>query len=121
MTLVGFALLGWLKQQNWFFDGLYMAQVNDAIALLLFILVSPVFMTFFHPLSSKFQSKFEFEADECANTVAKPTALVQALVKLYRDNASTLTPDPLYSSYHHSHPPASVRIDHLNSLANPNN
>ncbi len=121
MTLVGFALLGWLKQQNWFFDGLYMAQVNDAIALLLFILVSPVFMTFLHPLSSKFQRKFEFEADAFASTVAKPTALVQALVKLYRDNASTLTPDPLYSSYHHSHPPASVRIDHLNSLAKPNN
>ncbi|PCH86099.1 MAG: peptidase M48 [Piscirickettsiaceae bacterium] len=119
MTLAGFAILGWLKQQNWFFDGLYMAQINDAIALLLFILVCPVFLTFMQPLSSKFQRKFEFEADAFASTVAKPTALIQALVKLYRDNASTLTPDPLYSSFHHSHPPASVRIDHLKSLASP--
>lgn len=117
MTLVGFALLGWLKQQTWFFDGLYMAQINDAIALLLFIIVSPVFMTFMQPLSSKFQRKFEFEADAFASTVAKPTALIQALVTLYRDNASTLTPDPLYSSFHHSHPPAGVRINHLKSLA----
>ncbi|PCI22004.1 MAG: peptidase M48 [Piscirickettsiaceae bacterium] len=120
ITLAGFALLGWLKQQLWFFDGLYIAQINDAVALLLFILISPVFMTFLHPLSSKFQRKFEFEADAYASTIAKPTALIQALVKLYRDNASTLTPDPLYSSFHHSHPPAAVRIGHLKSLAKAN-
>lgn len=118
-TLFGFALLGWLKQQNWFFDGLGMLFINDAIALLLFILVLPIFTTFLQPISSHFQRKFEFEADTFASTVAKPEHLIQALVKLYRENASTLTPDPAYSSFHHSHPPASVRIDHLRSLAAP--
>ncbi|MEO1890023.1 MAG: M48 family metallopeptidase [Cycloclasticus sp.] len=119
VTLAGFALLGWLKQENWFFDGLGMVQINDAIALLLFILVLPIFTTFIQPISSRFQRKFEFEADEFASTMAKPEYLIQALVKLYRENASTLTPDPLYSSFHHSHPPAGVRIDHLKSLISP--
>ncbi|MEO1962251.1 MAG: M48 family metallopeptidase [Cycloclasticus sp.] len=119
VTLAGFALLGWLKQENWFFDGLGMVQINDAIALLLFILVLPIFTTFIQPISSRFQRKFEFEADEFASTMAKPEHLIQALVKLYRENASTLTPDPLYSSFHHSHPPAGVRIDHLKSLISP--
>ncbi len=119
VTLAGFALLGWLKQENWFFDGLAMVQINDAIALLLFILVLPIFTTFTQPISSHFQRKFEFEADEFASTMAKPEHLIQALVKLYRENASTLTPDPLYSSFHHSHPPAGVRIDHLKSLVTP--
>ncbi|ORU91755.1 MAG: peptidase M48 [Cycloclasticus sp. symbiont of Poecilosclerida sp. N] len=117
VTLAGFALLGWLKQQNWFFDGLGMTLINDAIALLLFILVLPIFTTFMQPISSRFQRKFEFEADAFACTMAKPEHLIQALVKLYRENASTLTPDPIYSSFHHSHPPAGVRIDHLKSLA----
>ncbi|HIG79655.1 MAG TPA: M48 family peptidase [Cycloclasticus sp.] len=119
VTLAGFALLGWLKQENWFFDGLAMVQITDAIALLLFILVLPIFTTFTQPISSHFQRKFEFEADEFASTMAKPEHLIQALVKLYRENASTLTPDPLYSSFHHSHPPAGVRIDHLKSLVTP--
>jgi STE24 endopeptidase len=105
ITLAAFALLGWLKQQGWFFDGLGVSQINNASALLLFILVSPIFSTFLQPIGSLFQRKFEFEAD------------IQALVKLYRENASTLTPDPLYSSFHHSHPPAGVRIDHLKKLA----
>jgi len=118
ITLIGFALLGWLKQQNWFFDGLGMLQINNAVALLLFILVTPVFTTFLQPISSHFQRKFEFEADAFASTMAKPEHLIQALVKLYRENASTLTPDPLYSSFHHSHPPAGVRINHLKALAN---
>ncbi|MEW4982794.1 MAG: M48 family metallopeptidase [Cycloclasticus sp.] len=118
VTLIGFALLGWLKQQNWFFDGLGVLQINDAIALLLFILVTPIFTTFLQPIGSYFQRKFEFEADAFASTMAKPEHLIQALVKLYRENASTLTPDPLYSSFHHSHPPAGVRINHLKSLAN---
>ena len=117
ITLIGFALLGWLKQQNWFFDGLGVIQINNAVALLLFILVTPIFTTFLQPISSHFQRKFEFEADAFASTMAKPEHLIQALVKLYRENASTLTPDPLYSSFHHSHPPAGVRINHLKSLA----
>lgn len=117
ITLLGFALLGWLKQKNWFFDGLGMFQINNAVALLLFILVTPIFTTFLQPISSHFQRKFEFEADAFASTMAKPEHLIQALVKLYRENASTLTPDPLYSSFHHSHPPAGVRVDHLKTLA----
>ena len=117
-TLMGFALLGWLKQQHWFFDGLGVSQINNAVALLLFILVLPIFTTFLQPISSYFQRKFEFEADTFASTMAKPEYLIQALVKLYRENASTLTPDPLYSSFHHSHPPAGIRINHLKKLAN---
>jgi len=116
MTLVAFAILGWLKQQNWFFDGLGAAQINNASALLLFLLITPIFSTFIHPISSYYQRKFEFEADAFASTMSKPEFLIQALVKLYRENASTLTPDPLYSSFHHSHPPAGVRIDHLKGL-----
>ncbi|ORU89555.1 MAG: peptidase M48 [Cycloclasticus sp. symbiont of Poecilosclerida sp. M] len=116
ITLAGFAILGWLKQKTWFFDGLDMVLITDAIALLLFILITPVFTTFFQPIGSFFQRKFEFEADEFASTMTKPSLLIQALVKLYRDNASTLTPDPLYSSFHHSHPPAGVRIKHLETL-----
>lgn len=120
ITLAGFALLGWLKQQPWFFDGLFVSQATDAAALLLFLLISPVFMTFLQPLSSAMQRKFEFEADAFASSLTNPYDLVQALVKLYRDNASTLTPDPLYSSFHHSHPPAAIRIKHLNSLGKTN-
>ncbi|MFT6624720.1 MAG: STE24 endopeptidase [Cycloclasticus sp.] len=115
--MAAFALLGWLKQQGWFFDGLGVSQINNASALLLFILVSPIFSTFLQPIGSLFQRKFEFEADAFASTMSKPEYLIQALVKLYRENASTLTPDPLYSSFHHSHPPAGVRIDHLKKLA----
>jgi len=116
MTLIAFAILGWLKQQNWFFEGLGVEQINDASALLLFLLITPIFSTFIHPMASYYQRKFEFEADAFASTMSKPEYLIQALVKLYRENASTLTPDPLYSSFHHSHPPAGVRIDHLKSL-----
>ena len=116
VTLVGFALLGWLNNQTWFFDGLGILQINNAAALLLFILVTPVFTTFLQPLGSHLQRKFEFEADAFASTMTKPEYLIQALVKLYRDNASTLTPDPIYSGFHHSHPPAGVRINHLKTL-----
>jgi STE24 endopeptidase len=118
VTLLGFALLGWLKQQAWFFEGLGVVMVNDAIALLLFILVTPIITTFLSPIASHFKRKFEFEADAFASTMAKPEHLIQALVKLYRENASTLTPDPVYSNFHHSHPPAGVRINYIKSLAN---
>jgi STE24 endopeptidase len=113
MTLFGFAILGWLIQQQWFFDGLFVGQSNNAIALLLFILISPVFTVLLQPVSSFFQRKFEFEADSYASSVSEAKSLISALVKLYRDNASTLTPDPVYSDFYHSHPPASVRIAHL--------
>lgn len=119
MTFIGFAILGWLNQQSWFFHGLSVSQyINNATGLLLFILVSPVFTAFLQPISSYFQRKFEFEADNYASEVAQASSLIQALVKLYRDNASTLTPDPLFSDFYHSHPPASVRIAHLSDKIN---
>ncbi|WP_306304498.1 M48 family metalloprotease [Methylogaea oryzae] len=77
---------------------------------MLFMLVSPSFTLFLQPLMAMFQRKNEFEADDFAAEHAKSTALVSALVKLYRDNASTLTPDPVYSAFHYSHPPAADRI-----------
>lgn len=116
MTVAGFALLGWLSQQEWFYAGLGVEQMNSATALLLFILILPVFTFFLQPISSYFQRKFEFEADAFASTMSHPEYLIQALVKLYKENASTLTPDPLYSKFHHSHPSASTRINHLKRL-----
>lgn len=114
LSLVSLALLGWLAGQEWFYQGLGIEQPSNAAALLLFLLVSPVFTVFLQPVSAYFQRKHEFEADDFAATFAKPSALVGALVKLYRDNAATLTPDPLYSAFHYSHPPAAIRIANLN-------
>ena len=114
MSLVGFALLGWMSGQPWFYQGLSVDYANPATALMLFMLVTPVAMVFIKPVFSAVQRRFEFEADAFASSTAEASALIQALVKLYRDNASTLTPDPMYSDFHHSHPPASVRIAQLN-------
>jgi len=113
MTLVSFALLGWLIGQNWFFEGLGVSTQSNAAALLLFMLVSPVFTTFMQPISAYFQRKFEFEADEFATRHAQGRKMISGLVKLYEENASTLTPDPLYSAFHYSHPPAAIRIAHI--------
>ncbi|WP_150049505.1 MULTISPECIES: M48 family metallopeptidase [Methylomonas] len=113
MTLISFALLGWLIGQNWFFAGLGVSTQSNAAALLLFMLVSPVFTTFMQPISAYFQRKFEFEADEFATRHAQGRKMISGLVKLYEENASTLTPDPLYSAFHYSHPPAAIRIAHI--------
>lgn len=113
MTLISFAVLGWLITQAWFFDGLGVATHSNAGALLLFMLVSPVFTIFMQPISSYFQRKFEFEADEFATRHAQGRKMISGLVKLYEENASTLTPDPLYSAFHYSHPPAAIRIAHI--------
>ncbi len=113
MTLISFAVLGWLITQAWFFDGLGVATHSNAAALLLFMLVSPVFTIFMQPISSYFQRKFEFEADEFATRHAQGRKMISGLVKLYEENASTLTPDPLYSAFHYSHPPAAIRIAHI--------
>ncbi|MDD1622432.1 MAG: M48 family metallopeptidase [Methylococcaceae bacterium] len=113
MTLISFAVLGWLITQDWFFDGLGVSTHSNAAALLLFMLVSPVFTTFMQPISAYFQRKFEFEADEFATQHAQGSKMVSGLVKLYEENASTLTPDPLYSAFHYSHPPAAIRIAHI--------
>ncbi|MBB5610898.1 MULTISPECIES: M48 family metallopeptidase [unclassified Janthinobacterium] len=115
------ALLGYLKTQPWFYAGLGVnpvaltmsGQGTDALALLLFMLVLPVFTFLLGPLSSLSSRKHEFEADAFAATHTQADDLVSALVKMYEDNASTLTPDPLHSAFYDSHPPASVRIRHL--------
>jgi STE24 endopeptidase len=113
VSFLGLALLGWLKQQAWFYSGLGVTGASDYMALLLFLLVSPVFLFLLRPLMASYSRKNEFEADEYAAKNADAKHLVEALVKLYRDNASTLTPDPLHSAFYDSHPPASIRISKL--------
>ena len=111
------ALLGYLKTQVWFYAGLGVDPMpgagNDAMALLLFVLALPVFTFLFGPLTSISSRKHEFEADAFAAKHTNAQDLVVALVKLYEDNASTLTPDPLHSAFYDSHPPATVRINRL--------
>jgi len=120
MSLALLALLGYLKTQVWFYAGLGVDPIpgvpNDAMALLLFMLALPVFAFLFSPLTSISSRKHEFEADAFAAKHSNAQDLVSALVKLYEDNASTLTPDPLHSAFYDSHPPATVRINRL--LAN---
>ncbi|MHB9838160.1 M48 family metallopeptidase [Paraburkholderia terrae] len=117
ISLAMLAMLGWLTQRTWFFEGLgvrpSMTGSNDGLALVLFFLAVPVFLFFVTPLGSLSSRKHEFEADAFAATQADAKDLVNALVKLYEDNASTLTPDPLYTAFYYSHPPASQRIDRL--------
>jgi len=115
MSLISFAVLGWLIDQAWFYNGLGVKQPSHAAALLLFMLVSSSFTFFMQPISAYFQRKFEFEADNFASNHAKAEKLISSLVKLYEENASTLTPDPLYSAFHYSHPPAAIRIANLES------
>ena len=110
------ALLAWLAQQPWFFSGLGMHSIDLASALALFTLALPVFSFPLAPVLSHWSRKHEFEADTYAARQADAGKLVSALVKLYRDNASTLTPDPLYSRFHDSHPPAALRIARLQAL-----
>ena len=117
MSLISLAILGWLIDQPWFFTGLGVQQASNAAALLLFMLVSPSFTLFMQPISAYFQRKFEFEADDFAADNAKAQKMISGLVKLYEENASTLTPDPLYSAFHYSHPPAAIRIAHLAAKA----
>jgi STE24 endopeptidase len=116
-TLIGFGILGYLVQQDWFFTGLGVQHASNAAALLLFTLISPVFTFFMQPISAYFQRKFEFEADDFASQHAQASKLVSGLVKLYEENASTLTPDPLYADFYYSHPPAAIRIAHLEKSA----
>ncbi len=113
LSFAALALLGWLAGEAWFYQGLGISQPSAWMALLLFIMVLPVFTFFLQPLLSLLSRKHEFEADAYAVQQSSGTDLVQALVKMYRENASTLTPDPLYSAYHDSHPPAPVRIEHI--------
>jgi STE24 endopeptidase len=114
ISLAGLALLGWLSTQAWFYVGLgvrpSLGAPNDAIALLLFLLVAPVFGFFVSPLFAQLSRKHEFEADAYACKQASGSDLAAALLKLHEDNAATLTPDPLYVRFYYSHPAASERL-----------
>ncbi len=106
-------LLGVLMQTTWFYQGLGVTTPSTALALLLFFMVLPVFSFLLGPIMSAYSRKHEFEADAYAAKQTDAADLVNALVKMYQDNAATLTPDPLYSKFYDSHPPAMVRISHL--------
>lgn len=114
VSLLGFALLGWLSGQAWFYAGLgvspNMGAPNHALALLLFLLAGPVFMFFVSPWAASLSRRHEFEADAYACQQADGRDLAAALLKLYEDNASTLTPDPVYVRFYYSHPPATQRL-----------
>jgi len=109
-------LLAQLMKADWFYAGLGVSTHSTAMALMLFFMVLPVFSFLLQPISSAYSRKHEFEADAYAAQQTSSAVLVTALVKLYQDNAATLTPDPLYSTFYSSHPPAMVRISRLQSL-----
>ena len=113
MFLAGFAIMGWLSEQTWFYEGLGVSHPSHYMLLILFMLVMPVFTFFISPIMSLYSRKHEFEADDYAKEHADAKDLISALVKMYEDNAATLTPDSLYSAWHDSHPPAPIRIAHL--------
>jgi STE24 endopeptidase len=121
MSLAGFALLGWLSTQVWFYTGLgvmpnsgvYGGVPNNALALLLLMLAMPAFTFFISPLFAQLSRKHEFEADAYAVKQTAGNDLASALLKLYEDNASTLTPDPLFVKFYYSHPPASERLSRM--------
>ena len=117
LSLVGFALLGWLGSQTWFYTGLgvipNLRGANDALALLLFMMVLPLFSTFIGPLFAQLSRKHEFEADAYAVAQTSGADLSSALLKLYKDNASTLTPDSVYVKFYYSHPPAGERLGRM--------
>lgn len=130
LSLAGFALLGWLSQQAWFYTGLGvlpstgllmgLPQGDDnAVALLLFMLVLPVFTFFLSPLVAMGSRRDEFQADAYAMAQADGAALASALLKLYEDNASTLTPDPVFAKFYYSHPPALERLARMPAPATP--
>ena len=120
LTLVILGLMGWVIDKPWFYEGLGFplngAVPHVAVSLALFFMVLPVFTFWLTPLGSLISRKHEFEADQYAAEQTQANDLVTALVKLYRDNASTLTPDPLHSAVYDSHPPASIRIAHLKAM-----
>jgi len=124
LSLAGFALLGWVSTQIWFYSGLGVqpnmspAAPNSALALLLFMLAVPVFGFFVAPLPARLSRKHEFEADAYAVAQTSGADLSTALLKLYQDNASTLTPDPVFVKFYYSHPPASERLARMTGVIN---
>lgn len=121
MSLLAFAALGWLAQESWFYGALgvhpNINASNSALALLLFLLAGPVFTFFIAPISAQSSRKAEFEADAYACKQAQGDDLRSALLRLYEDNASTLTPDPIFARFYYSHPPAVERLAHLSTQA----
>ena len=117
MSLLGLALLGWLADKVWFFTGLgvypNLDSSNSALSLLLFMLVIPAFTFFISPLFTRLSRQHEFEADAYAKKKTSGRDLASALLKLYEDNASTLTPDPVFVQFYYSHPPASERLSRM--------
>ncbi len=113
LTLTGFLILAWLMRQEWFYTSLGVSQPSTYMALLLFMLISPAFTFFIGPIMAWWSRKHEFEADAFAAEQSSSMELINALVGLYKENASTLTPDPVYSAFYDSHPPATIRIAHL--------
>jgi STE24 endopeptidase len=113
LSLAGLFILGQLIGEPWFYSGLGVRTPGTAAALALFMLVVPEFTFFLHPLTSLYSRRREYEADAYARLHADARHLMQALVKLYKDNATTLTPDPLHSAFYDSHPPAAMRIARL--------
>ena len=116
-SLLAFAMLGWLANQSWFYAGLGVAPnlgaPNDALALLLFMISAPLLSFFIAPVFSAMSRRDEFEADAYAVAHTSGQDLATALLKLYEDNAATLTPDPVYVRFYYSHPPASERLARL--------
>jgi STE24 endopeptidase len=117
VSLAFLGLLGFLKDEAWFYRALGVSYpAGNAMTLILFMLVVPVFTFLLQPLVAMYSRKHEFEADQYAARYSSAHELVSALVKLYKDNASTLTPDPIHSAFYDSHPPASIRIARLQSM-----
>ncbi len=117
VSLAGLALLGWLARQPWFYTQLGVGRPSAECALLLFLLAAPVFLFFAMPIGAFWSRRHEFAADRFAAEHASASDLAAALVKLYRDNATTLTPDRIASAFYDSHPPALARIAYLQQLA----
>ncbi len=119
-SLAFLAAVAWVLPQPWFYTSFGFAADTGAtapgVSLILFSLVLPPLLFWLAPIASAYSRKHEFEADSYAADVTHRDDLITALTKLYKDNANTLTPDPLYSAYHHSHPPAMIRIAHLQSI-----
>ena len=115
VSFIGLYILGFLKDSSWFYESLGVIQ-SDANGLLIFLLISPLFIFFMRPLMAYYSRKNEFEADEYACKYSNPQDLKLSLIKLYRDNASTLTPDPLHSNFYDSHPPALERINAIDKI-----
>ena len=115
-SFIGFAILGYLRNNTAFFNGHGVQTITDYMALTLFSMVAGVYTFLLTPISSYTSRKHEYEADQFASENAKASKLISALIKMYKDNASSLTPDPLFSKFYFSHPPALERVTYLESL-----